>query len=282
MVAALIDDAQRLPKRHSRRSSHSSSNESSPGGPPSHALHGTLTTPEEESKKTPPKLPFGIPPFQLPQKSPETPENNTPVDEKPFEHPSKYPFGQEPFQSPAAPQTPESPSAAGKPNKTKAVKLPFGGKEPFKLEKTPSTSRTSSISKRSPTKKPSASATSAVSATTSDGGGSTLSSSAMIAGRSGSITSQRSSTVPVPFNLSSSRWKAKGPAGAPQPADALRRVPALISMRNELEKGSEVVREAVGWEERPTYRPIMADATRILPPGDVATITFDSIDEMMS
>lgn len=274
MVVALIDDAQRLPSRHGRKNSGSFT--SSNGSPD--AQKAPPATPE--TKKKLPKYPFDTPPFQLSQMANDAPESRPDEEEQPWNPPKKYPFGQTPFQA-KSPETPESLSAAESATKKKPARLPFG-KEPFQpIEKTTSTVKSKPL--KSPSNKPSTSGTSTASSLST--------STNVLPGRSpsmpsASFTSQRSTsnthTTPVPFNLSSSRWKAKGPAGAPQPVDALRRVPGLISMHNELRKGSGVVREAVGWEDDAPYRPVMGEGMRLMGPHEASVDVFTSIEDMVS
>jgi hypothetical protein len=93
-------------------------------------------------------------------------------------------------------------------------------------------------------------------------------------------------TTPVPFQLSSSRWKAKGPSEAPTTADTLRRVPALISLHYEMEKDSGVVADAVGWTNTSasaTNKIELGSAVAVAPPAALSSATaFESPDRMVA
>jgi hypothetical protein len=89
-------------------------------------------------------------------------------------------------------------------------------------------------------------------------------------------------TTPVPFQLSSSRWKAKGPSEAPTAADTLRRVPALISLHYEMEKDFGVVADAVGWTKK-VDKIELGPTVTVAPPAavSISSISFDSPEEMV-
>lgn len=286
MVAALIDDAQRIPSRHSRK--YSDSYTSSNGSPEAQSNGATPATPETDTRKKLPKYPFDTPPFQLSQMAQDVPESRPDEEEQPWNPPKKYPFGQTPFTA-KSPKTPESPSAEEESTKKKPVRLPFGGKLPFQPFEKPTPAVKAKQSPVKPTSTSDATAsiiTSNISTTSASASGVSVLPSRSPSMPSASFTSQRSSshahTTPAPFNLSSSRWKAKGPAGAPQPIDALRRVPGLISMHNELIKGSGVVRDAVGWEDDAPYRPVMGEGMRVMGPREASVHVFTSPEEMVS
>lgn len=93
-------------------------------------------------------------------------------------------------------------------------------------------------------------------------------------------------TTPVPFQLSSSRWKAKGPSEAPTAADTLRRLPALISLHYEMEKDSGVVADAVGWTRSSNNdkgKIELGPAVAVAPPAALSSsTTFESPEEMVT
>jgi len=127
-------------------------------------------------------------------------------------------------------------------------------------------------------------------ATTSTPGSASSPSSSIPSATSTQSGSRRTSagtfTTPVPFQLSSSRWKAKGPSEAPTTPDTLRRLPALISLHYELEKDSGVVADALGWTSSSNNEKTkvkLGAAVAVAPPAALSSsTTFESPDEMIA
>jgi hypothetical protein len=158
------------------------------------------------------------------------------------------------------------------------IKLEGKKKEQTVLNKNPKTPLWRRLSTRSP-------------ATTSTPGSTSIPSSSIPSATSTPSSSRRTSncagtfTTPVPFQLSSSRWKAKGPSEAPTAPDTLRRLPALISLHYEMEKDSGVVADAVGWTRSSNDKTKieLGTAVALAPPAALSSsTTFESPEEMVT